>query len=63
MAGYTQRAEGVGEFVDEGEEELGRYDEVDHAGEDFFGQDGVFFYYFGEVVQPAGYGEGEEEEA
>jgi len=38
-------------------------DEVDKAGEGAFGDDCVLFYHFREVVEAAGYGEGEEEEA
>jgi hypothetical protein len=63
MAAHTQRGEGPGELVDEGEKELDGDDGVDHAGEDFLGDDGVFFNDLGEVVESAGDGEGEEEEA
>lgn len=63
MAAHAKGAEGPWEFVDHGEEELAGDDDVDHAGEDFLGGDGVFFDDFGEIVEPAGDGEGEEEEA
>lgn len=63
VAGYAEGGEPEGEAVDGGEEGLQGDDGVYHAGEGLFGGDGVFFDDFGEVVEAAGYGEGEEEEA
>ncbi len=63
MAAHGQRCESPWEAIDDAEEELEGDDGVDHAGEDFFGKDGVFFDDLGEVVEAGGDGEGEEEEA
>ena len=51
------------ESVDEGEKDLDADDGIDHAGERLFGEDGVFFDEFGEVVEARGDGQCEEEES
>lgn len=63
MRGDAESGEMPGEAVDKGEEGLEGDDGVDEAIEEAFGKHSVFFDQFGEVVQPRGYGEREEEEA
>ena len=63
MATDAESAERPWETVDDGEEELGDDDGVDHAREGLLRDDAVFFDDLGEVVEAAGDGEGEEEEA
>ena len=56
MTGDAEQGEAEGETVDQGQEGLERYDDVDEAGEEFACQHGVLFYQFGEVVQSTCYG-------
>ena len=63
VRGDAEGGEGEGQFVDYGEEELGRDYGVYHAAEGFAREDGVLFDELGEVVEARGDGEGEEEEA
>lgn len=63
VAGDGEGGEGEGKAVDGGEQELNGDDGVDESREEFLGQNGVFLDKFGEVVEPRGDGEGQEEEA
>jgi len=60
---YAQRREVPGELVDQREEQLDDDDAIDQTAQHFGAEDGVFFDQFGQVVEPAGYAEGEEGEA
>jgi len=60
MAANRQRAQGPGESVDEGEEDLRTDDGVDHAIKNPFCRHGVLFDYLREIVEATGNGEGEE---
>jgi len=51
MAEYAQEREFNGEAVDHAKEDLKDDDGVDEALEELFGQDGMFFYKLGEVVE------------
>ena len=50
MAGHADEGQPDGEVVQKGEQDLQRDDAVDEPGEQFLGQDGVFFNQFGQVV-------------
>ena len=51
MACDAEEGEAEGESVDGEEEEVQEDDEVDEAGEEFFGEYGVFFHELAEVVE------------
>jgi len=51
MTANAHRREGKWEAVDYGEEDLEADDRVDELRKEALGEDGVFFYQFGEVVE------------